>query len=39
MLEFAQFGAGRIGDIHASNLAASNDARLRYIVDVNAAAA
>jgi len=39
MLEIAQFGAGRIGQIHASNIAALNDARLRYIVDVNADAA
>ena len=39
MLEFAQFGAGRIGAIHAANLAAARGARLRYIVDVNAAAA
>jgi myo-inositol 2-dehydrogenase/D-chiro-inositol 1-dehydrogenase len=39
MLEIAQFGAGRIGQIHASNIAALKDARLRYVVDVNAAAA
>jgi myo-inositol 2-dehydrogenase/D-chiro-inositol 1-dehydrogenase len=39
MLTFAQFGAGRIGAIHAANLAASTHARLRYIVDVNADAA
>ena len=39
MLEFAQFGAGRIGAIHAANLAASRGARLRYIVDVDAKAA
>ena len=39
MLEFAQFGAGRIGAIHAANLATARGARLRYIVDVNAAAA
>jgi len=39
MLHFAQFGAGRIGAIHAANLAASGRARLRHIVDVNAAAA
>ncbi len=36
---FAQFGAGRIGQIHAGNLAARTDARLKYIVDVDAAAA
>jgi myo-inositol 2-dehydrogenase/D-chiro-inositol 1-dehydrogenase len=39
MLEIAQFGAGRIGQIHASNIAALKDARLRYVVDVNADAA
>ncbi|WP_237214788.1 inositol 2-dehydrogenase [Falsiroseomonas oryziterrae] len=39
MLHFAQFGAGRIGAIHAANLAASGRARLRHVVDVNAAAA
>ena len=39
MLTFAQFGAGRIGAIHAANLAASTNARLRYVVDVNAGAA
>jgi myo-inositol 2-dehydrogenase/D-chiro-inositol 1-dehydrogenase len=39
MLTFAQFGAGRIGAIHAANLAATTNARLRYIVDVNTDAA
>jgi myo-inositol 2-dehydrogenase/D-chiro-inositol 1-dehydrogenase len=39
MLEIAQFGAGRIGAIHASNIAAMKDVRLRYVVDVNAEAA
>ena len=39
MLTFAQFGAGRIGAIHAANIAARPDARLKYVVDVNAAAA
>jgi myo-inositol 2-dehydrogenase/D-chiro-inositol 1-dehydrogenase len=39
MLSFTQFGAGRIGAIHAANLAASGRARLRHVVDVNAAAA
>jgi myo-inositol 2-dehydrogenase/D-chiro-inositol 1-dehydrogenase len=38
-LQIAQFGAGRIGQIHASNIAAMKDARLRYVVDVNAGAA
>lgn len=39
MITFAQFGAGRIGAIHAANLAASGQARLRYVVDVNQSAA
>jgi myo-inositol 2-dehydrogenase/D-chiro-inositol 1-dehydrogenase len=39
MITFAQFGAGRIGAIHSANLAAEPRARLRYVVDVNAAAA
>ncbi|MBR0658199.1 inositol 2-dehydrogenase [Neoroseomonas oryzicola] len=39
MLVFAQFGAGRIGAIHAANLAASGAARLKYVVDVHAPAA
>lgn len=39
MLTFAQFGAGRIGAVHASNLASTGATRLRYVVDVNAAAA
>lgn len=39
MIEIAQFGAGRIGQIHASNIAAFKDVRLRYVVDVNASAA
>ncbi len=39
MLHFAQFGAGRIGAIHAANLAASGRARLKHIVDVHAPAA
>ncbi len=39
MITFAQFGAGRIGAIHAANVAASPNARLRYVVDVNQAAA
>ena len=38
-IEIAQFGAGRIGQIHASNIAAAANARLRYVVDVNAEAA
>ncbi|CAH0145184.1 inositol 2-dehydrogenase [Roseomonas sp. CECT 9278] len=39
MLVFAQFGAGRIGAIHAANLAASGAARLAHVVDVHEAAA
>ena len=39
MITFAQFGAGRIGAIHAANLAATDGARLRYVVDVNPKAA
>ena len=39
MLEFAVFGAGRIGSIHSGNIARRNDARLKYVVDVNANAA
>ena len=38
-MEIAQFGAGRIGQIHAANLAAMKDVRLRYVVDVNTEAA
>ena len=34
-----EFGAGRIGAIHAANLSASGAARLKHVVDVNAAAA
>lgn len=33
------FGAGRIGHIHAANIAAHSDARLKYVVDVEPAAA
>jgi myo-inositol 2-dehydrogenase/D-chiro-inositol 1-dehydrogenase len=36
---FALFGAGRIGQIHARNLAAHADARLLHVVDVAADAA
>ncbi len=38
-LEFAIFGAGRIGAIHAGNIARRSDARLKYVIDVNGAAA
>lgn len=39
MIEAALFGAGRIGKIHAANLAASAGARLKYVVDVDPVAA
>src|SRR5882724_1727023 len=39
MLTFCQFGAGRIGLIHAANIAAHPEAELRYVVDVNQPAA
>ena len=39
MIEVALFGAGRIGKIHAGNLARQAGARLKYVADVNAAAA
>ena len=39
MIELAQFGAGRIGQIHARNVTVTGEARLKYLVDVNATAA
>ena len=39
MIGICQFGAGRIGQIHAANVAAHGEAELRYIVDVSADAA
>ena len=39
MLRFAQFGAGRIGAIHAANLAATRGTQLLHVVDTNADAA
>jgi len=39
MIGVALFGAGRIGKIHAGNVARQPDAELRYVVDVDAAAA
>jgi myo-inositol 2-dehydrogenase/D-chiro-inositol 1-dehydrogenase len=39
MMTFAQFGAGRIGTIHAGNLGANPRTRLKYIADVDAKAA
>lgn len=38
-IEIAVIGAGRIGQIHARNIARHADARVRYVVDVNAEAA
>jgi myo-inositol 2-dehydrogenase / D-chiro-inositol 1-dehydrogenase len=39
MITFCQFGAGRIGAIHAENIARHSDARLHAIVDVDPSAA
>lgn len=39
MIEVALFGAGRIGKIHAGNLAAQPGVRLKYVVDVHAPSA
>jgi myo-inositol 2-dehydrogenase / D-chiro-inositol 1-dehydrogenase len=39
MISLAQFGAGRIGQIHARNAAAAEGVRLKYVIDVNEAAA
>jgi myo-inositol 2-dehydrogenase/D-chiro-inositol 1-dehydrogenase len=39
MIEVALFGAGRIGSIHAANLARQPGVRLKYVADVNRAAA
>lgn len=39
MIEVALFGAGRIGRIHAANIARQPGARLRYVVDVFPASA
>jgi len=39
MIDVALFGAGRIGTIHAGNLANEGGARLKYVVDPNAKAA
>ena len=39
MIEVALFGAGRIGKIHAANLAAQPGVRLKVVIDVDAAAA
>ena len=39
MTDVALFGAGRIGKIHAGNLVRQPGVTLKYVVDVNAAAA
>ena len=39
MIEVALFGAGRIGKIHAANLAAQPGVQFKYVVDVNQEAA
>ena len=39
MIQICQFGAGRIGKVHAANIAVHPDARLRYVVDVDGEAA
>jgi myo-inositol 2-dehydrogenase/D-chiro-inositol 1-dehydrogenase len=39
MIDVALFGAGRIGSIHAGNLAREAGARLKFVVDPNAKAA
>jgi len=39
MMEVALFGAGRIGKIHAGNVVRQPGVRLRYLVDVDGAAA
>ncbi len=39
MMEVAVFGAGRIGKIHAGNVVRQPGVRLRYVIDVDAAAA
>jgi myo-inositol 2-dehydrogenase/D-chiro-inositol 1-dehydrogenase len=39
MIDVALFGAGRIGTIHGGNIARQPGVRLKYVVDVDAAAA
>ena len=39
MISFCQFGAGRIGAIHAANISAHPEARLNTIVDTDQIAA
>ena len=39
MVNFALFGAGRIGRMHAENLVRRSDAKLLYVVDTKPEAA
>ena len=39
MIKFVQFGAGRIGKIHAENLSRAPNTRLKYVIDVDVNAA
>jgi myo-inositol 2-dehydrogenase/D-chiro-inositol 1-dehydrogenase len=39
MVQICQFGAGRIGQIHAANVAGHPKSKLRYVVDIDGAAA
>ena len=39
MINFCQFGAGRIGNVHADAISANENANLKYVVDVNGDAA
>lgn len=39
MIQICQFGAGRIGTLHAANVAGDPSCTLRYVVDVDSAAA
>lgn len=39
MYSIALFGAGRIGQLHAANIAAHQDARLSHVIDLNPEAA
>jgi len=39
MINFCQFGAGRIGAIHARNITGHPNARLQFVVDPDRAAA
>ncbi|HEY3488006.1 MAG TPA: inositol 2-dehydrogenase [Gammaproteobacteria bacterium] len=39
MIGMCVFGAGRIGSVHAANVARRNDVKLHYVVDINRKAA